>query len=96
MGLVLTVVLLGGGSCDKIGKECDLFSSGGVSYLQGGLTRKSSAPSFSPTCELSYPVVEQCIRRPSEDSASSILDCSPDQCRTNLFFLSYPVSGILL
>lgn len=50
MGLVLTVVLLGGGTCDETGRECDLFSSGGVSYLRGGLTRMSSAPSFSPTC----------------------------------------------
>lgn len=68
MGLVLTVVLLGGGTCDKIGRECDLFSSGGVSYLRGGLTRMSSTPSFSPTCKLSYPVMEQCIKRPSEDA----------------------------
>lgn len=35
----------------------------------------SSAPSFSRTCVLSYPVVERCIKRPSEDAASSILDC---------------------
>lgn len=35
----------------------------------------SSAPSFSHTCVLSHPVMEQCIQRLFEEAASSILDC---------------------